>query len=306
MMVISKVLYDTVLNAAPILLAVLGGIYAYKANVLNVALDGMMTLGAFVTCLTMINTENYLLALLLALLINMVLGLVFSFFGITLKGNVIIIGLAINMLVTAVTSFGLKYLGKSELVVNSYIPDQHRIIIPLISKIPVLGSIISGHTLLTYVSYALILVMWMVMYKTRTGIHIRVIGENEDSAKSVGIKSNRLKYIGVLIGAATCAFGGASLSMDCVGGMFVENMTSGRGFIAIAAIYCGDGSPVRSACFAILFGFMRSLALNLGIYISSSARLFNMFPYLIIMAVLLMVSIAKNKNNMVRGKYEIQ
>lgn len=306
MTVISKVLYDTILNAAPILLAVLGGIYAYKANVLNVALDGMMMMGAFVTCFVMIGTENYLLSLLLAILINIVLGLIFSMLGITMKGNVIIIGLAINMLVTASTSFGLKYLGKSELVVNAYIPDNYRITIPLVSKLPVLGAVISGHTLLTYFSYMLIIFMWLVMYKTRIGVHIRAVGENEDSVKSVGIKSGRLKYIGVTIGAVTCALGGASLSMDCIGGMFVENMTAGRGFIAIAAIYCGDGSPVRAAGFALLFGLMRSLALNLGIYISSASRIFNMFPYLIIIIVLLVVSAAKNKKNMARGKYEIQ
>ncbi len=306
MTIISKVMYDTILNAAPLLFAVLGGIFAYKANVLNVALDGMMMLGSFVTCIAMMNTNNYLLALLIAVAINIILSLVFSYLGISLKGNVIIVGLAINMLITAITSFGLKYMNVSELVVGAYVPESYRITIPLISKIPVIGAIISGHTLLTYLSYVLIFVMWVVMYKTKIGTHIRVVGENEEAAETIGLKKGKLKYIAVGIGAVCCAFGGASLSMDCVGGMFVENMTSGRGFIAIAAIYCGDGAPVRSALFAILFGFMRSLALNLGIYISSFARVFNMLPYIIIIIVLLVVSIAKNRNNMVRGSYEIK
>ena len=305
MNVVSKILYDTILNAAPILFAVLGGIYAYKANVLNVALDGMMMIGAFAAALIMNITSNYPFALFVAIISSCILAFIFCYLGITLNGNVIIIGLAINMLVNAAISFALKIMKLSDIVVQTYVPAVHRIKIPFFSDIPILKDVISGHSFLTYFSYLLIIVMWVFMYKTKTGIYIRVVGENEESAQAVGLKSNKMKYIAVLIGAVCCALGGASLSMDCVGGMFVENITSGRGFIAIAAIYCGDGAPVRSAGFALLFGFMRALALNLGIYISSAARIFNLLPYLIIIIMLLSVSISKNRNNMVRGKYEI-
>lgn len=301
MNVADKILYDAVLSAVPIMLAVLGGMFAHRANVLNIALEGMMLLGSFFTCLFTISTGSYALALLLAIVISVTAGLVFSFFGITLKGNVIIVGLAINLFASAITAFMLQVMGKAELIAHGHVVANLRLHIPFIDDVPILGSIVSGHTALTYASYLAILLMWILMYRTRFGVYVRVVGESEEAARAVGIKTTAVKYGAVAIGAIACAFAGASLAMDDLGGIFTKDMTAGRGFIAIAAIFCGRGKPGPSALYAVAFGLARSLALNLSIYAGSAARLFNAVPYVIIVAVLLVASIVKYRNSRQRG-----
>jgi simple sugar transport system permease protein len=301
MNVADKILYDAVLSAVPIMLAVLGGMFAHRANVLNIALEGMMLLGSFFCCLFTISTGSYALALFLAILISVAAGLVFSFFGITLKGNVIIVGLAINLFASAITAFILQVMGRAELIARGHVVANLRLHIPFIDDVPILGSIVSGHTALTYLSYLAILLMWILMYRTRFGVYVRVVGENEEAARAVGIKTTAVKYGAVAIGAVCCAFAGASLAMDDLGGIFTKDMTAGRGFIAIAAIFCGRGKPGPSALYAMAFGLARSLALNLSIYAGSAARLFNAVPYVIIVAVLLVASIVKYRNSRQRG-----
>ena len=131
------------------------------------------------------------------------------------------------------------------------------------------------------------------MYKTKFGIYVRVVGENEDSAISLGLKTQKYKYIAVLIGAFCCALAGINLSMERMA-MFTSDMTAGRGFIAIAAIYCGQGKPVQSSLYAILFGVARSLAVP-------AAGMFDTIPYIIMVAVLAVVSFMKFKDVKVRG-----
>ena len=225
-----------------------------------------MLLGAFFTCLFTILFGSYPLALLLAILITVASGLVFSFFGISRKGNVIIVGLAINLFASAFTAFLLQVMGKAELVARNHVVASSRIALPLIKDIPVLGHMVSGHTPLTYFSYLAIFLMWVLMYRTPFGVHVRVAGENEAAAQAVGIRTGLVKYIAVLIGSVSCALAGASLAMDDLGGIFTTDMTAGRGFIAIAAIFCGRGQPGASALYALAFGLARSLALNLSIH----------------------------------------
>jgi len=301
MNIANKILYDAVLSAVPIMLAVLGGIFAYRANVLNIALEGMMLLATFFICFFTISTGSYWIALFLAIIISVAAGLIFSFFGITLKGNVIIVGLAINLFASAITAFILQVIGKSNLVIHDNFFSSQHINIPLINRIPIIGSILSGHTILTYLSYASILFMWILMYRTRFGVYVRVVGENEDAARAVGIHTTAIKYWAITIGAITSALGGISLAMDELGGLFTKDMTAGRGFIAIAAIFCGRGKPGPSALYAMVFGLARSLSLNLSIYAGSIARLFNAIPYVVIVIVLLGASIVKNRNNHQRG-----
>lgn len=299
--VVNKIIYDTILGTTPILLCVLGGILAYKANVLNVALEGMMLMAAFSSCLVTLHTGSYLLALLAAIIASVLFACVFSYFGISLEGNVIIIGLGLNLLALSLTSFLLKIMAKSELVAANYKVADYRLNIPLLDKLPILGPIFNNHTLLTWFSYLLILLMAVFMYRTPMGLHIRVVGENEDAAISLGLKTKSLKYIAVLMGGITCGLAGTSLAMDELGGIFTPGMTTGRGFIAIAAIYCGQGSPYVSALYALLFGFARSMALNLSIYAGSASRIFNALPYFIICFILMISSIIKNRHSHKRG-----
>mgnify|MGYP000242656091 CR=1 FL=1 len=298
--ILGNILYDTVYHSAPIVLCVLGGIFAYKANVLNIALEGMMLIGAFTSTLCAFLTHNVALGILLSMVSALIFGLIFSLMGVTFKGNVIIVGLAINLLTSAIARFVLVTMDTSNITLSFLNVADFQIHIPVIENIPLLGRILSGHPLITYISFIGIFIMWLLMYKTRFGIYVRVVGENEDAAKSIGLKTDFYKYAAVLIGALCCGLAGANLSTERLG-LFTNDMTAGRGFIAIAAIYCGQGSPTMSSLYAILFGLARALSVNLSIYAGPAAGLFDVVPYVIMVCVLTAVSIVKRKNNKIRG-----
>ena len=297
---LSNILYDSVYHTAPILLCVLGGIFAYKANVLNIFLEGIMLAGAFFSMLFSSLTGNIFVGCIVAIVLCMLLGLIFSFMSVTCKGNVIIVGLAINMLVPAIAGFVLKLMNSANITLPSVNVADFKINIPFIQDIPILGPILSGHPPITYVAFIGIAVMAVLMYRTRFGVYVRVVGENEDAARSLGLKTNKYKYIAILIGAFCCALAGINLSLERTA-LFTNNMTAGRGFIAIAAIYCGRGAPVSSALYAIVFGVARALSVNMSVYAGPAAALFDVIPYVIMAVVLTVVSIIKRRKIKVRG-----
>lgn len=300
MNMLGNILYDSVYHTAPILLCVLGGIFAYKANVLNIALEGIMLTGAFVSVLTAHFTHNLALAYLSAIVACMLVGLIFSLMSVKLKGNVIIVGLAINMLVPAIAAFVLQYMQSANINLQWLNMADLKIAIPLIKDIPLLGRLVSGHPLITYVAFLGILVMAVVMYKTRFGVYVRVVGENEDAAVNLGLRTRMYKHVAILIGALCCALAGVNLSLERLG-LYTNNMTAGRGFIAIAAIYCGRGDPVRCSLYALVFGVARALAVNMGLFAGPAAALFDVVPYVVMAVVLTMVSAIKQRNSMMRG-----
>jgi general nucleoside transport system permease protein len=301
MNLIQNILYDMFYHSTPLILAVLGGLFAHKAGVLNIGLEGMMLMGAFASALTVMLTGSLWLALLVSVLLTLLLGLIFSYFSVTLKSNFIITGFGINLFVAALSAFVLKFMQLANINVSSVVNVAGlKIRIPLIADIPFVGNIISGHTAITYTGFVLILVTSIVLYNTRFGVYVRVVGENEEAAKSVGIHVEAIKYAAVLIGAALCALAGMELSVERMA-LFTNNMTAGRGFIAIAAIYCGRGEPLRCALYALLFGLAKSLAINLALFAGPVSQLFEIVPYLTIVVALLMVSVLQNRNNTVRG-----
>jgi ABC-type uncharacterized transport system permease subunit len=298
---LQRILYDMLSNSAPIILCVLGGIYAHKANVLNIALEGLMLNGAFSSVLFVMVTGSLWGGILMGILTTLLYGLVFSFMSVTKKGNPIITGLAINLITASVSAFVLKAMNAANINVNSIVDVAGlKIHIPFIENIPFLGAIISGHPLFTYISFIGIFVMWVLMYKTKFGIYVRVVGENEDAARSVGIKVDYIKYMAILIGALCCSFAGINLALEKMA-LFTNGMTAGIGFIAIAAIFCGQGSPVRCSIYAILFGLAQSLAVNMNISAGPASGLFKTLPYFMIVIILSVVSVIQLRNNRLRG-----
>lgn len=282
---LNRILYDAVYHMTPILLCVLGGLFAYKAGVLNIALEGMMLAGSFVSVLVALSTQNAFLIYLSAFAVCLLLGFVFAYLAVNRKGNVIIIGLAINMIVPAVAGFILQTMGVPNLTAKWVNPVNFQIHIPLLDDVPIIGKLLSGHPLGTYISFLMIFVASVLLYKTKFGIYTRVVGESPHTAKSLGIQSKRYATIAILIGAVLCAVAGLNLSYERLG-IFTNNMTAGRGFIAIAAIYCGKGEPLKSTLYAFIFGIARALAINLSIYAGGIAALFDVIPYLLMIVIL--------------------
>ncbi|MBS6417440.1 MAG: ABC transporter permease [Olsenella uli] len=297
---LASILYDTVYHASPIILCVIGGVFAYQANVLNIALEGMMGIGAFASTLVVLLTDDLLLGLLAGVFAAFVFGAMFSLMGVALKGNVIIIGVALNLLATAVAGFVMARMNVANIALSNLSVAGLKIVIPGVSDVPLVGPIVSGHPVLTYVAFAGIWLTWVLSYRTRFGTYVRVVGENEDAAKSLGLKVDFYKVAAILIGALTCGLAGTNLSTERLG-LYTNNMTAGRGFVAIAAIYCGRGDPLKSSLYAILFGFARSLSINLAIYAGSAAGLFDVIPYIVMVVVLLFAQVSKRRNVRARG-----
>ncbi len=298
---LNNILYDLVYHSVPIILAVLGGIFAHKVNVLNIGLEGMMLMGAFSSALSVSITGSLWLGILIGVVATLIIGLIFSLFSITLKSNFIITGLGINLFVSMLSSFILKAMGLANINVSNVIDVASlKIHIPFIQNIPIIGPLLSGHTAITYISFLMIILASILMFKTKFGVYVRVVGENEEAAKSVGINVNQIKYIAILIGALLCALAGANLSVERMA-LFTPDMTAGRGFIAIAAIFCGKGMPLKSTAYAIVFGLARSLAINLGLFAGPVSGLLEMIPYLMIVVVLAIASGIESKKTKVRG-----
>lgn len=290
--------------ATPLILCTLGGIFTYKAGVLNIALEGMMTMGAFGSILFIFYTKNILLGCILGIGMSVLFGLIFSVFSITLKGNNIITGLAINMLASGVTPFLLLRLfgNRTSLIITDLVdPSVMQLDVPILRSIPVLGDILNKQTPLTYLSLVLIAVLSVVLYKTKFGVYTRVCGENKDAAEAVGIKVALVKYGAVAVSAVASALAGINLAVENLG-MYTNNMASGRGFICLAAIYCGKGRPSHCVLYAIIFGMTKALQVKLTTMVNpATASLIETLPYLMIVAVMFLTAMLDMKRRSLRG-----
>lgn len=298
---IIKILSDSLYFTGPILLVSLGGLFAYKAGVVNIGLDGMMGIGALSAAFVLFETGSWVLAVIIGLVAAVLVGLLFSYFGVSKGANFIITGFAINLLAIAVGDYILALRGDTVINVIGILSQDFTLIdLPLIQHIPILGDILSGQTFLVYFSFIAIFIVSYMMYHTKFGTYVRVVGESPEAAKSVGININLIKYIAVIIGAIFALLAGYDVAIHQISA-YTSNITSGIGFIAIAAIYCGDGKPKVVALYAILFGLSRSLATNLAISIGSIAGLLRMIPYVMIVIVLSIVAIINHRKSLYRG-----
>lgn len=291
---IVSLLHTTIRMTTPIALAALGGLLGHRAGVLNVALEGMMLSSAFVSVIISFLTGSYVIGVTVGIISSLVLGLIFSYFGITLKGNLTIIGLAMNTLVAGIASYILQTIfGQRGTFSNADIVGGQAIDIPFLSRIPIIGGILNRHTPIVYLSLILLFVVHYILFHTKLGIHIRTTGEMEEAAESVGLSVQKIKYIAVLIGSFMCGLGGANIALENVT-MFVENMTAGRGFIALAAIYSGQGTAFGTYFFSLIFGLADALQIRLQ-NINIPGAFIQMIPYLSIVLVLTVLGVMRKR-----------
>lgn len=246
--------YSILRVTTPILFAALGMVVANTAGTPNIALEGIMLIAAFVGMMGSAVTGSAWLGLLAAVLAGVLAAGILAFFTLYYRTNVILGGIAINSLASGGTVFALYLFchdkGTSASVSSGVLPQ---IQIPLLRSIPVLGEILSGHNILTYVSILSVAVVWLMLQKTPLGFHIRAVGEDEHAAESVGIHVGRVKAIALLISGLLAGLGGAFMSMGYVS-WFSRDMVAGRGWIAIAAEAMGRSSPIATALTSLLFG----------------------------------------------------
>ena len=214
--------------------------------------------------------------------VGVVLAFVFGYFTLILNTNPVLAGIALNTLSGGLTVFTTYYLtgnkGSTQSLKSPVMPE---IRIPLIKDIPVLGAIISGHNVLTYLGLILVIVLTVFFWKTTVGLRIRAVGENESAAKSVGLNVMKYKYIALLIAGCLAGIGGAYMSMGYVS-FFSRDMIAGRGWIGMAAESMGLGIPWKIACSVLIFGMADSLAVRLQM-LNLPSQLIQTIPYVVTM-----------------------
>jgi len=281
-----------------LLFAAIGEIFAERAGVLNLGVEGMMLMGAVAGFSTTVSTGNPWLGLILAMLAGGLISLLHAVVTIHLRADQVVSGLALTFLgsgLARVLGEGLSNAGNTELL--------PRLTIPLVSQVPVIGAIFfRDQSILVYVGYLLVPIAWFWINRTRPGLHLRAVGEYPAAADAQGIGVYRLRYAYVFVGGLLAGLAGATITLATSPGWFSEQTTNGRGWIAVGLVIFAQWSPIRAAFGAYLFGAISRYILDvqgagtiLGItnpfQAGRSATFFlEMLPYLLVVLVVVIGS----------------
>jgi simple sugar transport system permease protein len=281
-----NLLKASVVAGTPLLLATLGELITEKAGNLNLGVEGMMLIGAISGFALGFYFQNPYMALMGAIIAGAVSALIYAFLTVTLRSNQVVSGLSLTIFGTGLSSFiGTNFVGKkmSSQVIDFFKPIQ----------IPLLGEVLFNQDIYVYFSYFLALILGVYLYKTRKGMNLSAIGENPSAADAAGIKIDLYKYVHILVGGALCGLGGAYLSVVQVP-TWQENITAGRGWIAIALVIFSKWNPLKSIYGAYLFGGLSIIGFRIQ-YLNISQNLLNMLPYIVTIVVLVFSSLNKSK-----------
>ena len=287
-------LYSVIRITAPILFAALGAVISQKAGVVNIGLEGIMMISALFGVLFGYWTQSWLIGVIGALATGVLLALLIGFFAFEMKTDIILGGIAVNMLGAGGTIFllymftGMRGNTGSLVTRDLLIPTLE---IPLLKSIPYIGEVLSGHSVLTYLAFLLVWLMWVVIYKTPLGLNIRAVGENQNAATSIGVSVQRVKYIAIALSGAMAGLGGAFMSMYYSQG-WNSGMVAGRGFIALAAQAMGRGEPVGTMLSSLLFGLAQALRTKVSGMQGVSSYLVSVIPYLVTIIGLVLYAIS--------------
>ncbi len=284
---------NTLRTATPVVLCAMGCLLSDQVGIMNIGVDGMMLMGAFFAVLGSYLFGSWAMGLLFAAGIGVLLGLFYYVFSIKFKSDEFIIGVALNILAGGLTVFLLRTLfGVKGSFSGPGIVPLPTIRIPWLEGVPVLGAVLSGNTLLVYVSWLLVLGIWVLLYKTPLGFHLRASGEAPEALRASGRSPERMKRLASVLCGLLAALSGAHLSLGYLT-MFSENMSASRGFVAVACVIFGASNPPRVFLAALLFGFIDALGLRLQRYIPSD--LTSMAPYVITVAMMVVVVLLRRK-----------
>lgn len=262
-------LFDTALVASvvralvPVLLAALGGLLCERAGVFNIALEGLMLCGAFAAVAGSYAIGSSLAGVLIAAAATTAVSVVLAFGAVSRDGDPIVLSVALNLLAVGLTSFLLTQLfGVRGVFQDPAIVGLPNWEIPLLSQLPVLGPALFRLSPLGYVALLLVPLIWYGMFRTPWGLRLRGVGERPDAAVTLGISPTRVQYLAVIASGALCGLAGAQLALGNVV-QFAENMSSGRGWIAVVAVMLARAHPVGVLGACLLFGFAEALGFRL-------------------------------------------
>ena len=286
--------------ATPILWAALGASICEKSGVVNLGLEGIMLIAALFGVIGSAFGGGLFWGIAAGILSTVVVSALFAYFHLVLKANSVLCGTAINTIAAGLTVFVLQLLtgekGSSSSLNSFQFPTLN---IPIVENIPVLGRILSGHNILTYMGLLMVFLIHLFFYRTPIGLRIRAVGETPKAAESVGINVVHIRLLAILLCGIMAGFGGMYLSMGYLP-MFTRDMVAGRGFIALAANAMGQSTPVGVLVSSLLFSFFDGLS-NILQMLRIPAEFIQMLPYA---ATILFLTLYSIKKYMVKSKGE--
>ena len=286
-------LFSIMRVSTPIVFAALGALVSERAGIVNIGLEGIMLTSALGGVIGSAFLGSAAAGLLTGILTGLLFAAILAWFTLKLKTQVILGGIALNLFASGGTIFILYLVtgdkGTSASLASRVLPE---LTIPLIDSIPILGDVLSGHNVLTYLCGLCVLGTWYMMKHTRLGTWIRAVGENYHAAESVGIHVDRIRFTALLLSGVFASLGGIFLSMGYVS-WFSRNMSAGRGWIALVAEAMGGGSVVRTTLTAMLFGMTDAFSNTLQT-INLPSELVRTIPYLGTLIALIIYAIRKN------------
>ncbi len=274
----------------PLLFPAIGVAFSELAGTINIALEGVMLMSAFTGVIVSTYTGSLWLALVCGIAAGLLMASILAYFHLRLKANIILGAVALNMFASGMTIFLLFIItgdkGSTSSLASLVFPELE---IPLLTSIPILGPILSGHNVLTYAAILSVAFFYVVIFRTPLGLRIRAVGQNPHAAESVGINVNRIRWYALLLSGFFGALGGLYLSMGYVS-WFSRDMTAGRGFIAVAAATLGGNLPLGTFLASLFFGFVNSIAIYIAA-INIPSELIQLIPYAVTIIALAVYSV---------------
>jgi simple sugar transport system permease protein len=283
---LTGMLVSSVISATPIALAALSGIYSERSGVVNIGIEGMILMGAFISVVVASVTHSLILGFLTGILAGMLLGALHAVLSIRYRINQIISGTGIIILSLGITNYFYRAFLNPIPALNNSGSVLASLPIPLLWRIPVIGPILFNQSPVIYIMFLMIIFTQIFYYYTKWGLRIRSVGENPKAADTLGINVFRLRYISVLISGAIAGFAGAYMSIGQIG-FFQESMSAGKGFLGLAAMIFGNWNPGGAFLGSIIFGFFDSWQNKLSILqVGIPSEFLAMAPYIATMIVL--------------------
>ena len=279
-----ELIIAVILSSIPIMLAATGELVVERSGVLNLGVEGMMLMGAVIASITVITTGSLFLAVIFGALSGLLTSIVFGFFALVLATNQVATGLALTIFGTGLSGLiGAEYVGKA-------IQRLEALNIPILSNIPYLGPILFSHNILVYFSFIIVFIVGWFLLKTKSGLVLRAVGNNHDSAHALGYSVVFIRFCSVMFGGLMAGLGGAFLPLVLTP-HWAEGMTAGKGWIALALVVFASWRPLRIPIGALLFSGITVMQLvGQARGWAMPSQFLSMLPYLATIAILVLIS----------------
>lgn len=290
----TSLIFSAFRSATPIIYAALCAAITQQADILNIGTEGIMLMGAFMAVAVSYLTGSWALGVAVAMISGLVVATIMAIGNIKFKADICAIGMGINMFALAITKFLLNtWLKKSGSFADPKIKPIPKVHFAFLEDVPVLGELFNDWCITEWFVIALIIILWFVFYKTVWGLRLRAVGRMPMAAQTAGINVDAMKYQAIAISGLIGGLAGAHLSLG-YSTMFVENMTSSRGFMGVASMYFGGAHPVFTSLGCLIFGFTNSIGTRLQAY-GFPNQFMLLMPYVVTIAVLA-ISMATKKS----------